>query len=239
MGKKHLEIKMRFYGYLSIFTDKFDDKRYELLHEYETYYTELGRTVFSFKMASPLIRSLNYADLGRRLVTVDELPQGAYARYQKDVTTTANELIRDQLVADPNLIVVIPEEGASEEDVRRVQEQLAQTPNDPDFTIVTSSGFQFTEAERHADRLRMLQRYERGEVSPQEVLTRFGFDDVIGEIDIAGLARINMEVDMKIEEQALSNYLLMMKELKLQKYVDGISEIRKRKNSIQWLEIGG
>jgi len=36
-------------------------------------------------MVAPIRQQLNYQAIGRKLLMVDELPQGAYARYEKDV----------------------------------------------------------------------------------------------------------------------------------------------------------
>ena len=33
-------------------------------------------------MSAPLLRSLNYQDIVQKLITVEELPQGAYARFE-------------------------------------------------------------------------------------------------------------------------------------------------------------
>jgi len=39
-------------------------------------------------MVAPIRRQLEYESIGRKLLMVDELPQGAYARYEKDVRAT-------------------------------------------------------------------------------------------------------------------------------------------------------
>ena len=48
----------------------------------ESIYAEYMAKVF----VKPLLNPINYSDIGRKLFMVEELPQGAYARYQKDVT---------------------------------------------------------------------------------------------------------------------------------------------------------
>ena len=45
-------------------------------------------------VAAPLSRSLDYQAIGRKLLLVDELPQGALARYEKDVASVAHVLSR-------------------------------------------------------------------------------------------------------------------------------------------------
>jgi hypothetical protein len=47
-------------------------------------------------MALPLMRSLNYSEIGRKLIMIDELPQDAYARYQEGVIKTGNEILVQQ-----------------------------------------------------------------------------------------------------------------------------------------------
>ena len=41
-------------------------------------------------MVEPTRRARGYQAVGRKLLMVDELPQGAYARYEKDVRATAH-----------------------------------------------------------------------------------------------------------------------------------------------------
>jgi len=43
--------------------------------------TPEGRAALSLAMVEPIRRSLEYEAVGRKLFMVDELPQGAYARY--------------------------------------------------------------------------------------------------------------------------------------------------------------
>ena len=51
--------------------------------------TPEGKHALAQAMCEPIKRSLNYQDLGRKLLMVDELPQGALARYEKDVASVA------------------------------------------------------------------------------------------------------------------------------------------------------
>jgi len=51
--------------------------------------TEDGRVALAQAMVEPIKRSLEYQAIGRKLLMVDELPQGAYARYEKDVASVA------------------------------------------------------------------------------------------------------------------------------------------------------
>ena len=51
--------------------------------------TSEGRVALAQAMVAPIRRALEYQAVGRKLLMVDELPQGAYARYEKDVRQTA------------------------------------------------------------------------------------------------------------------------------------------------------
>ncbi len=44
--------------------------------------TPEGRSALSQAMIEPLRRAINYQSIGRQLLTIDELPQGAYATYE-------------------------------------------------------------------------------------------------------------------------------------------------------------
>lgn len=62
--------------------------------------TEEGRTALAQAMVEPIRRSLEYQAVGRKLLLVDELPQGALARYERDVEATATVLARRGAVPD-------------------------------------------------------------------------------------------------------------------------------------------
>jgi len=47
--------------------------------------TAEGRTALAQAMVEPIKTSLMYQAIGRKLFMVDELPQGALARYERDV----------------------------------------------------------------------------------------------------------------------------------------------------------
>ena len=48
------------------------------------------RTALAQAMVDPIRQALNYQSLGRKLLMVDELPQGAFARYESDVVAGMN-----------------------------------------------------------------------------------------------------------------------------------------------------
>ena len=66
----------------------------------QTLDTPEGRTALAQAMVEPIRRALEYQAVGRKLLMVDELPQGAYARYEKDVRATATVIARRGAVPD-------------------------------------------------------------------------------------------------------------------------------------------
>jgi len=54
--------------------------------------TEEGRTSLAEAMVAPIRREMNYQGIGRRLLMVEELPQGALGRYERDVASVAHVL---------------------------------------------------------------------------------------------------------------------------------------------------
>jgi len=62
--------------------------------------TPEGRVALAQAMVEPIRRALEYQAVGRKLLMVDELPQGAYARYEKDVRATAHVISRRGSVPD-------------------------------------------------------------------------------------------------------------------------------------------
>lgn len=62
--------------------------------------TEEGRTALAQSMVEPIRRSLEYQAVGRKLLMVDELPQGALARYERDVASVAHVVSRRGAVPD-------------------------------------------------------------------------------------------------------------------------------------------
>lgn len=68
-----------------------------------------GRDALAASMVEPIRRHMDYAGIGRKLLMVDELPQGALARYERDVAAVAKACIakRDikayELVSDKDI----------------------------------------------------------------------------------------------------------------------------------------
>lgn len=62
--------------------------------------TDEGRVAVAQAMVEPIRRSLEYQAVGRKLLLVDELPQGALARYERDPQAVASVLPRRGAVPD-------------------------------------------------------------------------------------------------------------------------------------------
>jgi len=62
--------------------------------------TDEGRVALAQAMVEPIRRSLEYQAVGRKLLMVDELPQGALARYERDVMAIAYVVSRRGAVPD-------------------------------------------------------------------------------------------------------------------------------------------
>jgi len=72
--------------------------------------TAEGRVALAQAMVEPIKRALEYQAIGRKLIMVDELPQGALARYEKDVASIAYVLGRrgaalDRIVEGEEVLV--------------------------------------------------------------------------------------------------------------------------------------
>jgi hypothetical protein len=72
--------------------------------------TAEGRVALAQAMVEPIRRALEYQAVGRKLLMVDELPQGALARYEKDVRATATVISRrggvpDQIIEGEEILV--------------------------------------------------------------------------------------------------------------------------------------
>ena len=87
--------------------------------------TPEGRVALAQAMVEPIRRALEYQAVGRKLLMVDELPQGAYARYEKDVRQTAQ---------------VIPRRGAVPDGITEGEEVLV-----PTFEIATNPTIRLSE----------------------------------------------------------------------------------------------
>jgi len=84
-----------------------------------------GRVALAQAMVEPIRRALEYQAVGRKLLMVDELPQGALARYEKDVR---------------QLAFVIPRRGAVPDGITEGEEILV-----PTFEIATHPTIRLSE----------------------------------------------------------------------------------------------
>lgn len=62
--------------------------------------TDEGRVALAQAMVEPIRRSLEYQAVGRKLLLVDELPQGALARYERDVAAIGHVVARRGAIPD-------------------------------------------------------------------------------------------------------------------------------------------
>jgi len=85
-----LSIGYRIRKKLGLLTDQ--EKRESLITQ--ALNTTEGRQALAQAMVEPIRRKLEYQSIGRKLLMVEELPQGALARYEKDVRSTAHVLVR-------------------------------------------------------------------------------------------------------------------------------------------------
>jgi len=87
--------------------------------------TDEGRTALAQAMVEPIRRALEYQAVGRKLLMVDELPQGALARYERDVRAVAR---------------VLPRRGAVPDEITEGEEILV-----PTFEIATNPTIRLSE----------------------------------------------------------------------------------------------
>jgi hypothetical protein len=87
--------------------------------------TEEGRTALAQAMVEPIRRALEYQAVGRKLLMVDELPQGALPRYERDVRSLA---------------FVISRRGAVPDEIQEGEEVLV-----PTFEIATNPTIRMSE----------------------------------------------------------------------------------------------
>jgi len=72
--------------------------------------TDEGRVALAQAMVEPIRRALEYQAVGRKLLMVDELPQGALARYERDPACIAHVISRrgavpDQIIEGEEILV--------------------------------------------------------------------------------------------------------------------------------------
>jgi len=81
-----------------MFTKTNDQEREALIAQ--ALETDEGRVALAQAMVEPIRRALEYQAVGRKLLMIDELPQGALARYERDVRAVARVISRRGAVPD-------------------------------------------------------------------------------------------------------------------------------------------
>jgi len=118
-----------YYWSLSKLSGRFESQYIRNLYIYREFYTDRGKNELATSMVEPkpIRRALDYQGIGRRLLMVAELPQGAYANYTTTTTAAVNNafLTSAFLTNQPNRNGDVFENPATEEDIARVREQLA------------------------------------------------------------------------------------------------------------------
>ena len=111
-------------------------------------------------MVEPIKRALEYQAIGRKLLMVDELPQGALARYERDVASVA---------------YVIPRRGAVPDRITEGEEVLV-----PTFEIATNPQIRLSEI-----KARRFYIVDRAQMKAKEAIQKAEDTEVLTDIDAA------------------------------------------------------
>mgnify|MGYP001613219663 FL=1 len=98
-------------------------------------------------MVEPIRRNLEYAAIGRKCLMVDQVPQGAYPRYERDVAATAS---------------VLPRRGGAP--VQHIEGEEVLVPT---FVIVSHPSISFTEV-----RARRFYVIDRAQIKSKEAIQK-------------------------------------------------------------------
>ena len=109
--------------------------------------TPEGRVALAQAMVEPIRRALEYQAVGRKLLMIDELPQGAYARYEKDVRAVAWR---------------VPRRGAAPENIVEGEEILV-----PTFELVVNPTVRISEV-----KARRFYIVDRAQIKAKEALQK-------------------------------------------------------------------
>lgn len=128
--------------------------------------TEEGRTALASAMANPIRQSLDYQGIGRKLLMVDPLPQGALPVYDKDVDAKA---------------FVIPKRGAAPDQI--IEGDRIQVPT---FEIVSYPQVRFSQVkERRFNVIDRAQQRAKSDIMATEDETIFALIDATTEASAA------------------------------------------------------
>ena len=119
-----------------------------------------GRVTLAQAMVEPIRRALEYQAVGRKLLMVDELPQGAYARYEKDVRALA---------------YVLPRRGATPDMIVEGEEILV-----PTFEIATHPTVRLSEV-----KARRFFIVDRAQIKAKEAIQKVEDSEIFSTIDAA------------------------------------------------------
>ena len=122
--------------------------------------TPEGRVALAQAMVEPIRRALEYQAVGRKLLMVDELPQGAYARYEKDVHATA---------------VVVSRRGGATESIQEGEEILV-----PTFEIITNPTIRISEV-----KARRFYIVDRAQIKAKEAIQKTEDTEILLALDAA------------------------------------------------------
>lgn len=143
--------------------------------------TEEGRVALAQAMVEPVKRALEYQAIGRKLLMVDELPQGALARYEKDVAGVAYVISRRGNVPD-----------------RYVEGEEILVPT---FEIATNPSIRISEI-----KARRFYIVDRAQMKAKEAIQKVEDTEILADIDVAVPATHTITSSGELTVQAL-NYV--------------------------------
>lgn len=143
--------------------------------------TEEGRVALAQAMVEPVKRALEYQAIGRKLLMVDELPQGALARYEKDVAGVAYVISRRGNVPD-----------------RYVEGEEILVPT---FEIATNPSIRISEI-----KARRFYIVDRAQMKAKEAIQKVEDTEILADIDVAVPAAHTITSSGELTVQAL-NYV--------------------------------
>jgi hypothetical protein len=139
--------------------------------------TDEGRTALAQAMVEPIRRSLEYQAVGRKLLMVDELPQGALARYERDPAAIA---------------YVVSRRGAVPDQIQTAEEVLV-----PTFEIATNPTVRLAEI-----KARRFYIVDRAQIKAKEAIQKEEDTNIFGALVYAA---INMPSQNGLQNQVVAN----------------------------------
>lgn len=149
--------------------------------------TEDGRVALAQAMVEPIKRSLEYQAIGRKLLMVDELPQGALARYEKDI---------------PSVAYVIPRRGALPNRITEGEDILV-----PTFEIGANPQIRLSEIKS-----RRFYIVDRAQMKAKEAIQKAEDTEILATIDSAVPAQHNVSATGELAVQTLNHVFSLIEE---------------------------